>query len=289
MTVNIQNKIAGRAFCTVGLNQEMVDGEAEWFIADAGILWRLNDDTLDEYNLGDDFLEDIVGQINSIGTLEDIRRMMGIQAFSGPHRGPVLRHSERPDITCMVTVMSGPNTGYNPNVYNYPYDLMLDCFVDVDNQMGHEHSDIEAVKLFFGALGDRRIGKPFDEFAEADSAGDCKNYLSEGVETQNYKEESASIYEKIVNNKSEANEDIQSFFDLADKYKNKKLDFKVVDAYPSAHGKGYDISVINKKYKDLPSMIKTSMVKFKDEPKKGDNIKATLYISPGGILIDKVH
>jgi len=90
-----------------------------------------------------------------------------------------------------------------------------------------------------------------------------------------------------INEKKERTK-MDDIMDLKDKYDGKTLDFIITDGKPSAHGKGYDITVKQNKYNDLPLLLKTDMVKLKNEPKKGDKIKASLYISAGGILIDKV-
>lgn len=79
---------------------------------------------------------------------------------------------------------------------------------------------------------------------------------------------------------------IDDIYDLSDKYKDKWLNAKVIGVVPSVYGKGFDISVAMKGYDDLPSTIETSMVK--KEVKVGQSIKVQLYISAGGILVDKI-
>lgn len=188
--MNFQNKISGRAVCTVGLVQELFDGEKKFVKADAGILWRLNPDTLSEFLLSDSTIDDFIAQLEEFGTIEDLRHAMGLSPFAGAARGPVLRHRERPEVSCMVTIMSGPNTGYNPNVYNYPYDIMLDCFIDMDNAVAGEYREIENELNFIGALSDRRIGSPIGE----DVAIDCTG----GEDVKNYKEEAEDFYQRLV-------------------------------------------------------------------------------------------
>jgi hypothetical protein len=221
--MNLQNKVAGRAFLTVNIEQGLVDEKPEYFVSDAGMLWRLNADTLDEYNLGDEVLEDIVAQLKEVGTLEDLRSQMGLQAWTGPVRGPVLRHSERPEINCMVTVMSGPNTGYNPNNYNYPADIMLDFFIDVDNLMGTGPSEVDAAINFFGAMGNSKIDTPIGEGRII-----SENY---DIKATNYKEEASSVYSKLLKEGSEQAEDAaEALMREADNLEKRGFDEIVVEA-----------------------------------------------------------
>lgn len=188
--MNQQNKLAGRAFATVGLVEESFNGELKYVIAHDGMLWRLNPDTLLENGLNIDIFDDLITQLQAIGGIEYLRYAMGMQDFSGPTRGPVIKHSERPDVTAMVTVLSGPRTGYNPNVYNYQYDIMLDCFIDLDNLNAAESRPLENEINFMGALINGGMCQPVEAATEIAA--------QEGrIPIQHPLEESADFYKSL--------------------------------------------------------------------------------------------
>lgn len=158
--MNLQNKIVGRSFAVLGVNQNYYDGVPKYVPSDIGVQWRLESETLDQYEIGDKTLDDIVEQIKDFGTLEELRRRMGIPSFAGYHNGPVLRHRERPDVTALVTVTSGPRVGYNPNVYgSYNSDLIIEFFLDVDRQNSENYREIESEMNIISALSHSGIGR----------------------------------------------------------------------------------------------------------------------------------
>jgi hypothetical protein len=135
MSMNLQNKIYGRKMGVVGLTQEMFSNKPKYVIAPMGpgIQWVLNLETLKEYEVDHEIIEDFIKQLTAIGTIGEIRQKLNLQPMGGGvYSGLVLKHKKRPDILANVYVYSGPNIGYNTNTYALPYDIMLELFIDVD-------------------------------------------------------------------------------------------------------------------------------------------------------------
>lgn len=90
----------------------------------------------------------------------------------------------------------------------------------------------------------------------------------------------------FILNKDKLNLSMEDLKKLQDKYDNKWLDAEVIEAKPSKYGKGQDIKV-RMVENDLPRIIETDMVKT-DELEPKEKVKVLLYISPGGILVEKL-
>lgn len=205
--MNLQNKIYGRAFALIGLIQEYYDEKPEWTLFDGGINWRLNQATLEGYGIGDDIVEDFVGQLNSLGTLEEIRLKLGLEPYSGFHRGLVLKHTERPEIMAAVTVMSGPRTGYNPSVFkDRNMDVQLDCFIDVDRLGATEEEDrgLENEMNIMNALTGMGMGVAVEE-------GDSSYKGTEEVKDSMV--ESINLYKSLAEEVGEAEEKMSDYMD----------------------------------------------------------------------------
>lgn len=96
----------------------------------------------------------------------------------------------------------------------------------------------------------------------------------------------------ILNQLIETSPEFQTIMDLRDKWKGKWLNATLTEVSESVYGKGHDILVMLdlKKHKDsgLPVMIESAAIKGADKLKTGDKVKVQLYISAGGILVDKI-
>lgn len=113
-----------------------------------------------------------------------------------------------------------------------------------------------------------------------------KEMIVKEVMTKLAKKPSVEEAHDFILNKDKLNLSMEDLKKLQDKYDNKWLDAEVIEAKPSKYGKGQDIKV-RMVEKDLPRIIETDMVKT-DELEPKEKVKVLLYISPGGILVEKL-
>jgi hypothetical protein len=163
MEINQQfNKLYGRKFAVVGITQELFDKKPKYVIAPMGpgIQWVLNLETLREYELNDEIVEDFIKLLQKVGPVEEIREKLNLQPMGGGiYCGLVLKHEKRPELLANVYVYSGPNVGYNTNAYSMPYDIMLEFFIDVDGVGPKEYSATEEEFKEVNALSHSGMGR----------------------------------------------------------------------------------------------------------------------------------
>ena len=155
-----QNKIHGQRIFVVGLKQEVFDGKPKYIVSEPGIQYEINRETLTMIEVGDNEVQYFIDQMQELGPIQAIRDQVGLEPFSGfLETGLTFRHKDRPELMVSVKLGSGPVTGYNPNVYNRLWDLVMYGYYDVSRQSDLEYREVEQEMNLIDALTNQNFNR----------------------------------------------------------------------------------------------------------------------------------